>query len=90
MQSIQGHPAPHGRLRFVFRDTVVSLGIVADLTFGEIARTLRELSRQRFGDPVAIDVTFGPRGTRSGRGGLVSARARGLTLIRPNLRAGRG
>ena len=42
----------------MFGDTVLSFNLASDATFGEIARTLDELSIQRHGDPVAIDVTL--------------------------------
>jgi hypothetical protein len=61
MQPIQVDHARDSRLRFVFSDTVVSFSLAADVTFGEIARTLGELSNQRYGNPVAIDVTLGSR-----------------------------
>ena len=59
MQSIQVDHSGESCLRFVFNDAVVSLSLAADATFGEIARTLSELSRRRYGNPVAIDVTLG-------------------------------
>ena len=59
MQPIQGDHAGDSRLRLVFSDTVLTFGLAADATFGEIARMLRELSdKQRYGTPVAIDVTL--------------------------------
>lgn len=61
MQPIQVDHATDSRLRFVFNDTVVSSVLAADATFGEVARTLGKLSRKRYGNPVAIDVTLGSR-----------------------------
>lgn len=52
--------AQDGRLRFVFSDTVVSLGLCANATFEDIARTLGKLSKRHYGNPVAIYVTFNP------------------------------
>jgi hypothetical protein len=48
------------RLRIVFSDTVVSFGLAASATIEDIARTLGGLSSQRYGPPVAIDITLGP------------------------------
>ena len=67
MRPIQADHTGDSRLRFVFDDGVVSFGLAADVTFGEIARTLGELSRRRYGSPVAIDVTLGSRGAGSAR-----------------------
>ena len=50
-----------GYLRFVYPDTVVSFRIAGDVTFGEVARTMGELASQRYGPPLAIDVTLGAR-----------------------------
>jgi len=35
----------------------VSFGVAADLSFGDVARTLRELVPGRYGEPVSIDCT---------------------------------
>ena len=43
------------RLRFVFEDREISFGVAADLSLGEVARTLRELVPKHFGEPVSID-----------------------------------
>jgi hypothetical protein len=53
--------AGDSRLRFVFGDTVVSSSLAANATFEDVARTLGELSNERYGNPVAIDVTLGSR-----------------------------
>jgi hypothetical protein len=62
MQSVQVNDPGRSRLRFVFDGAVVSLSLGAHATFGEIARRLSELSRRRYGNPVAIDVTLGRDG----------------------------
>jgi hypothetical protein len=67
MQPIQADHTGDSRLRFVFDDGVVSFGLPADVTFGDIARTLGELSSRRHGSPVAIDVTLAARGAGSAR-----------------------
>ena len=54
MQVAQLHKPKRHRLRFVFQDRVVSFA-VADLSFGEVARTLRELVPEHYGEPVSID-----------------------------------
>lgn len=58
MRPIQVHQVREHRLRFIFSDTTVSLNLAANATFEDIARTLDELPNQRYGDPVAIDVTL--------------------------------
>ena len=67
MQSLQADRTGDSRLRFVFDDGVVSFGLPADVTFGDIARTLGEVSSRRHGSPVAIDVTLAARGAGSAR-----------------------
>jgi len=62
MRPIHARQPVGGRLRFVFHDAVVSYDVAGALTFGEIARTMGELSRERYRDPIAIDVTFETRG----------------------------
>jgi hypothetical protein len=59
MQPIHIDPAEDRRLRFVFENTVVSLGLASDATFEDIARSLARLSTRHYGKPVAIDVTLG-------------------------------
>ena len=68
MQPDQADHTGDSRLRFVFNDGVVSFGLAADVTFGEIAQTLDELSGRRYGRPVAIDVILAARGGGSARG----------------------
>ena len=65
MQRIAFDPAATSCLRFVFGDRVLSLDVAADVTFGEIARRLGELSSRRYSSPVGIDVTLGA--VRTGR-----------------------
>jgi hypothetical protein len=60
MQSGQLHPTADSRLRFVFDDVVVSCRLAADATLEDIARTLAGLPNQRYGMPLAIDVTLSP------------------------------
>ena len=60
MQPVQFDHVEDSRLRFVFSNTALTFGLTADATFGEVALMLDNLSsNQRYGDPVAIDVTFG-------------------------------
>jgi hypothetical protein len=54
-----------GRLRLVFDDRVISHRLRADATFEDVAAALRELAPQRYGDPVAIDVTMADFSDRS-------------------------
>ena len=54
MEVAQLHKPKKHRLRFVFQDRMVSFG-VADLSFGEVARTLREQVPKHYGEPVRID-----------------------------------
>jgi len=60
MPSIPISHVPDNRLRFIFNDTVVAVRLAANATFEDIARTLGKLPRQRYGDPLAIDVTLDP------------------------------
>ncbi|MBE0531763.1 MAG: hypothetical protein IH626_13115 [Rhodospirillales bacterium] len=60
MASIYNNHVPDNRLRFIFNDTVVAVRLAANATFEDIARTLGKLPRQRYGDPLAIDVTLAP------------------------------
>lgn len=46
------------RLRIVFNDTVVSFDLAVDITFGEVARALDDLSNRRTCSPVAVDVSL--------------------------------
>lgn len=58
MRPIRTDNAGHDRLRFVFDGAVVSVGLAANSTFEDVARTLGELEPQGYGNPVAIDVTM--------------------------------
>jgi hypothetical protein len=53
MHVAQLHKPKKHRLRFVFQDRMVSF-CVADLSFGEVARTLREQVPKHYGEPVSI------------------------------------
>ena len=56
---MQPKPVEHtgeSSLRFVFDHTMVSFRLTEDVTFAQIARTLDELSFQRHGSPVIIDI----------------------------------
>jgi hypothetical protein len=50
--------ATRGQLRLVFGDRVVSRRLGADATLGDVAAALNEIGPQRYGDPIAIDVTM--------------------------------
>jgi len=56
---MQHEAAEHNSDRLVFADTVLSFGISAGVTFGDIARTLDDFILLRHGHPVAIDVIAG-------------------------------
>jgi hypothetical protein len=75
MQQIQVHRAEHeNRLRFVFGDRVIAFGLGAGVTFGEVARALRELTQKHCGDPIGIDFRLTNR--RTPKGGVQSLRLR--------------
>lgn len=59
MQPIQVERERDSRLRFVFGDAVLSFSVAPEVTLGEIARRFGELSSQRRGAALAIDVTIG-------------------------------
>jgi hypothetical protein len=69
MQSIQVDHARDSRLRFVFNHSVMSFNVAPGATFGEIARTLGDLSNRRYGNPVAIDVKLKRCGSQFPLGG---------------------
>lgn len=50
--------ARDSRLRVVFDDMVVSLRLAPNATFGDVARTLGELTPRHPGGPVGVDVRF--------------------------------
>lgn len=45
-------------LRMIFEGAVVSSSLETDATFGDVARTLSDLSGHGYGNAVAIDVTL--------------------------------
>lgn len=55
MQLAQSHNSKQNCLRFVFQDRVVSIDVAADLSFGDVACTLREQIPGRYGEPISID-----------------------------------
>ncbi|RBP10435.1 hypothetical protein DFR50_119106 [Roseiarcus fermentans] len=55
MQLDQARKPKEHCLRFVFQDKVVSFDVAADLSFGDVARALRELVPRHYGEPVSID-----------------------------------
>jgi hypothetical protein len=55
MQLAQSYKPKELCLRFVFQDKVVSFGVAVDLSFGDVARTLRERVPSHYGEPVTID-----------------------------------
>lgn len=61
MQPTQTRHQDDIRLRFVFNSRVVSIDRATDPTYWEIAETLDDL-RDRYGEPIAIDVFTGSRG----------------------------
>jgi hypothetical protein len=69
MQQIQVHRAEQeNRLRFVFGERVIAFGLGAGVTFGEVARALRELKQKHCGDPIGIDFRLAirhPNGVQS-------------------------
>jgi hypothetical protein len=67
MQQIQIHRAEReNRLRFVFGDRVIAFGLGAGVTFGEVARALRELNQKHCGDPISIDFRLATRSPEEG------------------------
>jgi len=74
MRSTHVDHAAGSRLRIVFNDTVVLFNLDAPMTLGEIARTLDQLPNERYGNPVAIDITLGSRGGRIDASAVVSRR----------------
>jgi hypothetical protein len=67
MQQIQVHRAEQeNRLRFVFGDRVIAFGLGAGVTFGEVARALRELTQKHCGDPIGIDFRLATRRPEKG------------------------
>jgi len=58
MHKISADQPQDGRLRFLFDDTVVSVGLAPNATFGDIALALDQVKQIHHGHPVAIDVMF--------------------------------
>jgi hypothetical protein len=58
MKFIHADHAGNSRLRFVFNGTVVLFSLAADATLEDIALALGGLEPQKYGNPVAIDVTL--------------------------------
>jgi hypothetical protein len=56
MDTISADQPQDGRLRFLFDDTVVSVGLAPNATFGDIALALDHVKQTHHGHPVAIDV----------------------------------
>lgn len=59
MHSVQSDRPGDRRLRFVFGDSVASMRLPDDATFGDIAQSLRYLQNSRSERLVVIDVQFG-------------------------------
>lgn len=81
MASIYNDHVPDNRLRFIFSDAVVAIRLAANATLEDIARTLGELPRQRYGDPLAIDVTL-----ESGASAPANPRRSGYAPKQPAMR----
>ena len=60
MKTIETDPGQGNFLRVVFCQTMVTLNLPANATFGDIARTLGKLSERHCGRPADIRVTLGP------------------------------
>ncbi len=58
MYNISANQPQDGRLRFMFDDTVVSVGLAPNATFGDIALALDHVKQTHHGHPVAVDVMF--------------------------------
>lgn len=58
MHRISADQPQDGRLRFLFEDTVVSVGLAPNATFGDIALALDQVKQAHHRHPVAIDVLF--------------------------------
>jgi hypothetical protein len=58
LQRFQSAQAGDGRLRVVFADSVVSRNFAPEVTLSDIAREVKDLSRRRHREPVAIHVTL--------------------------------
>jgi hypothetical protein len=58
MQQIQADHPGSSRLRIVFDDSVASLNLPVNATFGDIAHSLNRLPRARCRWPVTIAITL--------------------------------
>ena len=61
---MQAHHHPHAgepRLRMVFADTSIALGLPAGSTLGELADRVADIVHQHKGSLLAIDVRMAPR-----------------------------
>jgi hypothetical protein len=58
MQPVRADRVVDSRLRFFFRDAVLSFSLADNSTLEDVARTLRGLGPERYGNPVAIKVTL--------------------------------
>jgi hypothetical protein len=61
---MQAHHHPHAgepRLRVVFADTSIALGLPAGSTLGELADRVADIVRRHKGSLLAIDVRMAPR-----------------------------
>ncbi len=54
------------RLRFVFDNKVMSLGLAADATFEDVAQALSEVRQSAGRGLISIDVTLAQRGSEFG------------------------
>jgi len=61
MPSAHANPTDDCRLRIVFDRQVLSFGIAAGATFGDVARKLRALPRKKYGEPLAANVMVAGR-----------------------------
>ena len=65
MESDMAHHHPQAsepRLRVVFADTSIALGLPAGSTLGELANRVADIVRRHKGSLLAIDVRMAPRG----------------------------
>ena len=67
MQRNEGDRTCASRLRFVFRDEVVSVELADGVTYGDVALTLGGLSDRHYRHPLTIDLTLPPSRTSTGR-----------------------
>ncbi len=70
MQSARVGTSSDCCLRIVFDREVLSFGLAAGATFGDVARALRSVPRKTYGNPLAIDVTVAQRAVSRGLASL--------------------